>query len=81
MKRLLSAGGDAVVLVKPQFEVGPEKVEAGGVVRHPDVRFAAIADVARAAEALGFVVRGGVDSTVPGARSGNVEHFLLLAVR
>jgi 23S rRNA (cytidine1920-2'-O)/16S rRNA (cytidine1409-2'-O)-methyltransferase len=80
VKRLLSAGGDAVVLVKPQFEVGPEKVAAGGVVRDPADRLAAIADVAREAEALGFVVRGGVDSTVPGARSGNVEHFLRLAV-
>ena len=80
VKRLLSAGGEAVVLVKPQFEVGPEKVESGGVVRDPDVRLEAIRAVAAEAETLGFVVKGGVDSTVPDARSGNVEHFLHLAV-
>ena len=80
VKRLLASGGDALVLVKPQFEVGPEKVGAGGVVRDPADRLAAIRDVAAEAEALGFAVEGGVDSTVPGARAGNVEHFLHLAV-
>jgi 23S rRNA (cytidine1920-2'-O)/16S rRNA (cytidine1409-2'-O)-methyltransferase len=76
--RLLAPGGEAVVLVKPQFEVGREKVAPGGVVRDPDDRLAAITAVRGAAEALGFTVRGGLDSPVPGARSGNVEHFLAL---
>src|SRR5262245_12120501 len=67
VKRLLADGGDAIVLVKPQFEVGQELVEAGGVVRDAEDRLTAIRDVAAEAEALGFVVRGGVDSTVPGA--------------
>ncbi len=76
--RLLAAGGDAVVLVKPQFEVGREKVGSGGRVREEGDREQAIAEVADACREAGFEVRGSVDSSVPGARSGNVEHFLLL---
>jgi 23S rRNA (cytidine1920-2'-O)/16S rRNA (cytidine1409-2'-O)-methyltransferase len=80
IRRLLEGGGEAVVLVKPQFEVGPDKVAAGGIVRDEVDRLAAIRSVAEAAEALGFVVAGGRDSTVAGARAGNVEHFLHLVV-
>ncbi|MEQ1505328.1 MAG: SAM-dependent methyltransferase, partial [Myxococcota bacterium] len=75
---ILPPGGEAVVLVKPQFEVGPDKVGSGGVVRDPDDRAAAIAAVRAAAGGLGFTVVGGVDAPVAGARSGNVEHFLHL---
>jgi 23S rRNA (cytidine1920-2'-O)/16S rRNA (cytidine1409-2'-O)-methyltransferase len=78
LARMLPTGGEAVVLVKPQFEVGRDKVAAGGVVRDPADRIAAIASVRRAAEEGGFTVRRGMDSPLPGARSGNVEHFLAL---
>jgi 23S rRNA (cytidine1920-2'-O)/16S rRNA (cytidine1409-2'-O)-methyltransferase len=76
--RILGPDGRAVVLVKPQFEVGPERVGAGGVVRDPVARQDAIDAVRRAAEGLGFEVLGAMDSPVAGARSGNVEHFLSL---
>ncbi|MEZ4240964.1 MAG: TlyA family RNA methyltransferase [Myxococcota bacterium] len=78
--RILAPGGEAVVMVKPQFEVGAERLGAGGLVRSEADRADAIAAVASAAEALGFEVRGGVDAAVAGARSGNVEHFLHLAL-
>lgn len=78
--RLLPEGADAVVLVKPQFEVGADKIGSGGVVRSDTDRAEAIARVREAAGAW-FVVRGGVDSPVAGARSGNVEHFLHLVRR
>lgn len=78
VRRLLAEGGDAVVLVKPQFEVGPERVARGGVVRDEGDRRDAIRTVGAAAEALGLRVAGGMDSPVAGARSGNVEHFLHL---
>lgn len=80
MRGVLASGGQALVLVKPQFEVGPEQVKAGGVVRDDAVRAEAIERVSRAAIALGFVVRGAIDSPLPGARSGNVEHFLHLVL-
>ena len=78
VRRILRPGGVAVVLVKPQFEVGPDKVGPGGVVTDPDDRLEAIANARVEAAELGFVVEGGMDSPVAGARSGNVEHFLKL---
>jgi 23S rRNA (cytidine1920-2'-O)/16S rRNA (cytidine1409-2'-O)-methyltransferase len=70
--------GEAIVLVKPQFEAGPEHVSRGGFVRDPVVRAAVIRDVAQAFEALGF---GAVDvarSPVAGRRAGNLEYPLRL---
>jgi 23S rRNA (cytidine1920-2'-O)/16S rRNA (cytidine1409-2'-O)-methyltransferase len=69
---------EAIVLVKPQFEAGPEHVSRGGLVRDPALREAVIRDVAQAFGALGF---GAVDVTrspVAGKRSGNVEYPLRL---
>jgi 23S rRNA (cytidine1920-2'-O)/16S rRNA (cytidine1409-2'-O)-methyltransferase len=69
--------GDLVLMVKPQFEVGKERVGAGGVVRDPLLRSEAVVDVARAAGGLGLGVAGVVTSPLPGP-SGNVEFFLWL---
>lgn len=78
--RLLPPGGEAVLLVKPQFEVGRADVGRGGRVRDDDARSQAIARVGRTAASLGFAVLGGADSAVAGARAGNLEHFLHLRV-
>jgi len=78
LQRILTPGGEAVVLVKPQFEVGRGHLGKGGRVRDDAARAQAIERVAASAAAGGFEVLAGVDSTVPGARSGNVEHFLHL---
>ena len=69
--------GDLVLMVKPQFEVGRERLGAGGVVRTPELRAEAVTAVARAAETAGLGVRGVVASPLPGP-SGNVEYFLWL---
>ena len=68
---------DFLVMVKPQFEVGKEKLGAGGVVRNPDLRKEAVAAVADSAFALGLGCLGVVASPLPGP-SGNVEYFLWL---
>jgi 23S rRNA (cytidine1920-2'-O)/16S rRNA (cytidine1409-2'-O)-methyltransferase len=68
---------DFVLLVKPQFEVGKGNVGAGGVVRDPELRAAAVTAVADAAAGLGLGVRGVTASPLPGP-SGNVEYFLWL---
>jgi 23S rRNA (cytidine1920-2'-O)/16S rRNA (cytidine1409-2'-O)-methyltransferase len=78
VRAVLAPGGEALVMVKPQFEVGPERVGAGGLVRDPQARQDAIDAVSSCARQLGFEVRGGMDSPLAGARSGNVEHFLHL---
>jgi 23S rRNA (cytidine1920-2'-O)/16S rRNA (cytidine1409-2'-O)-methyltransferase len=63
-------------MVKPQFEVGKDRVR-GGVVRDPELRAAAVTTVAQAAAALGLGVAGITASPLPGP-SGNVEYFLWL---
>ena len=68
---------DFVLLVKPQFEVGKGNVGAGGVVRDPALRAAAVESVAAAALQAGLGVAGIVASPLPGP-SGNVEYFLWL---
>jgi 23S rRNA (cytidine1920-2'-O)/16S rRNA (cytidine1409-2'-O)-methyltransferase len=68
---------DFVLLVKPQFEVGKGKVGAGGVVRDPAQRVAAVAAVADAALETGLGAAGVVASPLPGP-AGNVEYFLWL---
>jgi len=68
---------DLVLMVKPQFEVGRERLGAGGVVRDPALRAEAVAAVAVVAAELGRGVLGVVASPLPGP-SGNVEYFLWL---
>jgi 23S rRNA (cytidine1920-2'-O)/16S rRNA (cytidine1409-2'-O)-methyltransferase len=72
-----SPDADFVLLVKPQFEVGKDRVGSGGVVRAPELRREAVAGVAAAASARGLGVAGVVASPLPGP-SGNVEYFLWL---
>ena len=69
--------GDLVPMVKPQFEVGRDRVGAGGVVRDPDLRAEAVLAVAAVADGLGFGVAGMARSILPGP-AGNVEFFLWL---
>lgn len=69
------AGTDYVLLVKPQFEVGPERVGRGGIVRDPDARREALLGVARALEEVGIGARDVAVSPLEGAK-GNVEYFV-----
>ena len=68
---------DFVVMVKPQFEVGREKLGAGGVVRDPALRKSAVIDVAESAYDVGLGTLGVTASSLPGP-AGNVEYFLWL---
>jgi 23S rRNA (cytidine1920-2'-O)/16S rRNA (cytidine1409-2'-O)-methyltransferase len=69
---------DALAMVKPQFEVGRERVGKGGVVRGPEDRRAALVAVARAAVESGAAVLGFAPSGLPGPK-GNRETFVWLA--
>jgi 23S rRNA (cytidine1920-2'-O)/16S rRNA (cytidine1409-2'-O)-methyltransferase len=68
---------DLLVMVKPQFEVGRDRVGSGGVVRDPALRSEAVRRIAEEAYRLGFGTAGVVASPLPGP-SGNVEYFLWL---
>jgi 23S rRNA (cytidine1920-2'-O)/16S rRNA (cytidine1409-2'-O)-methyltransferase len=69
---------DVLALVKPQFEVGRERVGKGGVVRDAADRRAALIGVGQAALELGAAVRGYYTSGLPGPK-GNRETFIWLA--
>jgi 23S rRNA (cytidine1920-2'-O)/16S rRNA (cytidine1409-2'-O)-methyltransferase len=72
--RCLAPGGEVLAMVKPQFELGRERV-GRGVVRDPADRREAVLSVARAAAALGLPVRGFAPSGLPGPK-GNRETFV-----
>jgi 23S rRNA (cytidine1920-2'-O)/16S rRNA (cytidine1409-2'-O)-methyltransferase len=75
VKALLRPGGQAALLVKPQFEVGKGAVGKGGVVRDDAQRRAALDAVAEAARGLGFAVLGHAESPIEGP-AGNREWLL-----
>jgi 23S rRNA (cytidine1920-2'-O)/16S rRNA (cytidine1409-2'-O)-methyltransferase len=68
---------DYLVMVKPQFEVGREKLGAGGVVRDATLRKFAVQEVADVAYDMGLGCEGVVASLLPGP-AGNIEYFLWL---
>ena len=71
-------GGKPIVcLVKPQFEVGRDKVGKGGVVRDPEHRAGALDKIRAFAAARGFTVGPAIDSPIAGP-AGNLEYLLLL---
>lgn len=74
---VLTSKGEAVVLVKPQFEVGKGQVGKGGVVRDGSHHRAVISRVARFAVLHGWHARGVTASPLKGPK-GNREFFLLL---
>jgi 23S rRNA (cytidine1920-2'-O)/16S rRNA (cytidine1409-2'-O)-methyltransferase len=75
--RCAAPDADLVLMVKPQFEVGRERLGKGGVVRSPQLRAEAVCGVAEQARVLGLGARGVTASPLPGP-SGNVEYFLWL---
>ena len=77
LRTVLAPDADAVVLVKPQFEVGRQHVQRGGLVTDPARHLDALTSVATAAQAFGYAVRGACASPITGAE-GNREFFLHL---
>lgn len=73
-------GGDLVLMVKPQFEVGRERLSRTGVVTSEDERRRAVAQVAAAAVDAGLELKGLAASPLPG-QDGNVEYFLWIRRR
>ncbi len=76
---LLQAPREVVLLVKPQFEVGRERVGKKGVVRDPKDQAGAIAQILPAAQDLGWVYQGLTWSPITGP-AGNIEYLLWLGM-
>jgi 23S rRNA (cytidine1920-2'-O)/16S rRNA (cytidine1409-2'-O)-methyltransferase len=75
--RLLLPSGQAIALIKPQFEVGKDAVGKGGVVRDPKLHREAIEQVLSEAQASGFNPAGVIRSPIRGP-AGNVEFLAWL---
>jgi 23S rRNA (cytidine1920-2'-O)/16S rRNA (cytidine1409-2'-O)-methyltransferase len=73
----LAPGADVIALVKPQFEVGPEGVGSGGIVRSAALRGAALQKVEELCSLSGFTVAGKISSPIEGG-DGNQEFLLHL---
>lgn len=76
---LVDIGSHGVILIKPQFEVGREYVEKGGVVKDETAIKKAINEVLNEAEKLGFKVHGVIPSPIKGP-AGNQEYLAYLSL-
>ncbi|HZX31745.1 MAG TPA: TlyA family RNA methyltransferase [Rhodocyclaceae bacterium] len=74
---LLAENGDLLLLVKPQFEVGPQGLGKGGIVRDPALYGEVEAKLRRASADAGLTVHGWFDSPITGG-DGNREFFIWL---
>lgn len=73
--KVCQPNADFLLMVKPQFEIGKERLGSGGVVRNLDHHEETIHTVAQCARELGLDIADVVASPLPGP-SGNVEYFL-----
>jgi 23S rRNA (cytidine1920-2'-O)/16S rRNA (cytidine1409-2'-O)-methyltransferase len=79
LARATRSGGDLVLMVKPQFEVGKSALSRTGVVTDEQQRRSAVVGVVRSALTAGLDVEGVARSPLPG-QNGNVEFFLWMKV-
>ncbi|MBO4878921.1 MAG: TlyA family RNA methyltransferase [Clostridia bacterium] len=80
MFEVLSDDGEAVVLVKPQFEAGRNKIGKNGVVRDAKTHLEVLSEAAAFAVQTGFSIRGTDYSPITGPK-GNIEFLLYLSKR
>jgi 23S rRNA (cytidine1920-2'-O)/16S rRNA (cytidine1409-2'-O)-methyltransferase len=78
--RFLNPASELITLIKPQFEVGRDKVGKGGIVRDEAAREEAVARVRAFVQEQGFDVKGVIPSPITG-QDGNVEYLLYAVLR
>lgn len=76
VKNLVCTGGQIILLVKPQFEVGKAELGKNGIVKDEAARLAAVERVVHAGEELGLVCKAKTTSPIKGG-SGNEEYLVL----
>ena len=76
---MISNLGAVIVLVKPQFEAGPENLGKHGVVRDPEIHRMVLARFLQSAQNLGYAVQGLMPSPVRGPE-GNIEFLVYLSL-
>lgn len=81
LQRLLQAPQELILLVKPQFEVGRDRVGKKGLVKDPIAQAEAIWQVIITAQEMGWHYSGLIASPIRGEKSGNIEYLLWLKVK
>ena len=76
-KEFLDQKGEILALIKPQFEVGKEMVEKGGIIKTESKRMAAVKNISAFSESIGLKIVGIFESPVHGQK-GNIEYFIYL---
>ena len=74
---LLKPGGEAVTLIKPQFEAGKNNLNKNGIVKSDKVRKIVINDITTFAQTLGFTILGVCQSPITGSK-GNIEFLMYI---
>ncbi len=77
LKKFLSPNGEAIILIKPQFEVGKKNLNKRGIVKNPQAVKDAIKNILKLINELGFSVQGIIESPLKG-KGGNREYLLYL---
>ena len=81
LKKLLNPDfHEMVLLIKPQFEAGKEKVEKGGVVRSKAVHIEVIQNVMTFAKSINYFINDLTYSSIKGP-SGNIEYLIWLSTK
>ena len=78
IKQLLASNGEAVVLIKPQFEAGRASVGRGGLVKYPKIHLRVLQEMVEVFHLNGFIVAGMAVSPIHGG-DGNVEFLAWLS--
>lgn len=77
LQKFLKVGGQAVLLVKPQFEVGKGELGKGGIVKDKNSQQRVLEDVKNFTVESGFRILGETESVIEGG-DGNIEYLLFL---
>ncbi len=77
VRKFLKNNGEVVVLVKPQFEVGKEKIGKGGIVKNEKDKIEVLEKIKKVCDGLNFKIEGQIESPIKGG-DGNVEYLLYL---
>ena len=75
---LLTASGEVIALIKPQFEAGREYIQRGGIVKKSEIHQMVIEKVGSIALGLNFSICGVTFSPIKGGVSGNIEYLIYL---
>ena len=76
IKKFLASGGEVIVLIKPQFEVGKKNLKKG-IVKNEKAATEVINNIIKLAQQMGFIPKGIITSSIKG-KKGNQEYFLYL---